>query len=312
MKTSLDELWVNWKDCLARDDDINPIFNQLTLMVWDTAIYRVILRGRDLRWKANPDNPQVNAEFHNFIDRNYFQTQCATVRRLVDNTRRSIIHGDLGVYSLGALVKDIEKHQDELTRGAFLKVHKMPYDYSDIQDTEREFFFARRFNENLFTVPPDMNWQEIEDAHQQFDRLSNVTQAMRRPDDRIEQRVFVGLRAQMRKCDLIVKHVDKYIAHSSTQESRSKAFDPRPSLSDLWDAQKYLYEIANFLRVSLFLVDTVPLPVESFSFFKRWDKPLFQEDEECHIRDVYKNYEEETDGWRLNSVENMWKVIEEQ
>lgn len=187
----------------------------------------------------------------------------------------------------------------------------MPYDYSDIQDREREFFFARRFNENLFTVPPDLNWQEIEDAHQQFDRLSGVESEKRSLDDRLNQRVFDGLRAQLSKCDPIVKHVDKFIAHSSTPESRSEILNSSIAFSQLWDAQKYLYEIANFLRVSLFLVDTVPLPVESFSFFKRWDKPLFQEDEEYHIRDLYKNYEEETDGWRMGSVENIWKVIEE-
>ena len=311
MGISLKAAWVNWKDCLARDDDINPIFNQLTLMVWDTAIYRVILRGRDLRWKVNPDNPQVNAEFHNFIDRNYFQTQCATVRRLVDNTRKSKIYGDYGVYSIGALVKDIENHHCELTRGAFLELHEMPYDYSEVQKRERDFIFARGFDENPFIDPPELDWEIIEDAHRQFDRMSGVSQEKRSPDDRIKQSVFDGLRAQLSKCDPIVKHVDKFIAHSSTPESRSKIPDSRITFSQVWEAQRILYEIANFLRASLFLVDTMSLPVESYSFYSDWDQPLFHEDEKDRIYEVYKKYEKETDDWRVNSVENMWKVIEE-
>lgn len=110
MKPSLEEAWDRWKNCLSDFKDGNSIFNQIITMVWDRAIYRIILRGRELRWEEDAEKPQINTELHNFIDRNYFQTQCATVRRLVDNTKRSIIHGDQGVYSLGALVKDIEKH----------------------------------------------------------------------------------------------------------------------------------------------------------------------------------------------------------
>jgi hypothetical protein len=311
MKTSLDESWVNWKDCLARDDDFNPIFNQLRLMVWDTAIYRVILKGRELRWEENPEKPRVNAELHNFIDRNYFQSQCATVRRLVDNTKKSKIYGDYGVYSIGALIKDIENHHSELTRSAFLELHEMPYDYSDVQKRKWEFIFARFFDENGTIIPRDLDWQRIEDAHVQFDRMSGVSQEKRSPDDRIKQSVFDGLRAQLSKCDPVVKHVDKFIAHSSTPESRSKILDSRITFSQVWEAQRILYEIANFLRASLFLVDTMLLAVESYSFYSHWDQPLFHEDEKDRIYEVYKKYEKETDDWRVNSVENMWKVIEE-
>jgi len=311
VKASLKETWDLWKNCLSDFEDGNSIFKQITTMVWDTAIYRVILKGRELRWEENPEKPRVNAELHNFIDRNYFQSQCATVRRLVDNTKKSKIYDDYGVYSIGALVKDIENHHSELTRSAFLELHEMLYDYSDVQKREWEFIFARFFDENGTIIPRDLDWQRIEDAHVQFDRLSGVKSEERSPDDRIKQQVINGLRAQLSKCDPIVKHVDKYIAHSSTPESRSTILDSRVTLAQVWEAQRILFEIANFLRASLFLVDTQPLPVEYHSFYSDWDQPLFHEDEKDRVYQVYKKYEKETDDWRVNSVENMWKVIEE-
>lgn len=312
MKTSLEEAWIHWKNCLSSFEDENSIFNQIITMVWDTAIYRVILRGRQARLLENPEKPQINTAFHSLIDRNYIQAQCTTIRRLVDNSKYSTMYGDRSVYSLGVLIGDIEKRKVELTRSLYLKLHKMPYDYSEIQKNEREFFFERRFNENLFTVPPELDWQEIKDAHQQFDRLSHVTPETRSPENQINKRVFVGLRAQLSKCEPIVKHVDKFIAHSSTPESRSIIQDPKITLEQIWGAQKILYEVANFLGVSLFLVDTIPLPIESYAFYSHWDKSLFLEEEERQIRDVYEEYQDETDDWRLNNVENIWKVIEEQ
>jgi len=312
VKTSLEEAWIHWKNCLSSFEDENSIFNQIITMVWDTAIYRVILRGRQARLLENPEKPQINTAFHSLIDRNYIQAQCTTIRRLVDNSKYSTMYGDRSVYSLGVLIGDIEKRKVELTRSLYLKLHKMPYDYSEIQKNEREFFFERRFNENLFTLPPELDWQEIMDAHQQFDRLSHVTPETRSPENQINKRVFVGLRAQLSKCEPIVKHVDKFIAHSSTPESRSIIQDPKITLEQIWGAQKILYEVANFLGVSLFLVDTIPLPIESYAFYSHWDKSLFLEEEERQIRDVYEEYQDETDDWRLNNVENIWKVIEEQ
>lgn len=312
MKTSLEEAWIHWKNCLSSFEDENSIFNQIITMVWDTAIYRVILRGRQARLLENPEKPQINTAFHSLIDRNYIQAQCTTIRRLVDNSKYSTMYGDRSVYSLGVLIGDIEKRKVELTRSLYLKLHKMPYDYSEIQKNEREFFFERRFNENLFTVPPELDWQEIKDAHQQFDRLSHVTPDTRSPENQIKKRVFVGLRAQLSKCEPIVKHVDKFIAHSATPESRSGNDFLRIRAAEVWRVQQILYEVANYLGVVLFSVDTAPLPDGPYSSYMNWDKPLFLKDEEHVVYEIFEKFEKETDNWRVNSVENLWKIIEEQ
>jgi hypothetical protein len=73
-RLSLDQAWSNWFSCL-NGNDTNSIFEQISLMIWDTAIFRLIVESRQIQIEKNPRAPQVNGSLHSFIDRNYFQTQ---------------------------------------------------------------------------------------------------------------------------------------------------------------------------------------------------------------------------------------------
>ncbi len=308
MTTSLEEAWNRWKECLSGNDR-NSIFSQIILMLWDTAIYKIILQGRKLRMKENPENPQVNLQLHKFIDRNYFQAQSAAIRRVVDASYD--MHGSRGVYSLPAIIEDLKDNRDKLNRETYLALRGMPYDYSEIKAKENELFLTNALNPNLFTIPQELNWQRIEDAHRVFDRLSNVDPEKRSPKDLIDEKVFSGLEKKLKECDPLLELVNKYIAHSATPESRSGFNALSIKGAEVWRVQQILYEVANFIGAVLFSVDTMPLPDAPYSSYMNWDKPLFLEEERQGVYDIYKKYEKETDDWRVNSVENMWKVIEE-
>jgi hypothetical protein len=133
-KIPLEQAWKNWVDCL-KGHDTNSIFQQITLMVWDTAIFRIIIEGRQLQIKKNLEDPEVNGALHSFIDRNYFQTQSSFIRRLIDNSYE--LTGKKGVYSISALIKDIRSYRAELTRETFLKFRNMPYDYTEVQNRRK-------------------------------------------------------------------------------------------------------------------------------------------------------------------------------
>jgi hypothetical protein len=45
---SIEKAWAIWCDCLKGDDE-NSIFQQISLMVWDTAIFRFVLESRQSR-----------------------------------------------------------------------------------------------------------------------------------------------------------------------------------------------------------------------------------------------------------------------
>ena len=135
-KLSLEQAWKNWSDCLNGDDP-NSIFQQISTMIWDTAIFHIIIESRQSQIKKNPQEPEINGALHSFIDRNYFQSQSAFIRRLADNSYG--LTGKRGVYSLVALINDVFCYRNELTREMFLKVRNMPYDYTEIRDKERDF-----------------------------------------------------------------------------------------------------------------------------------------------------------------------------
>ena len=239
MKSSLEEAWNHWKDCLSGDDR-NSIFSQIILMLWDTAIYKIILQGRQLRMKENPENPQVNLQLHKFIDRNYFQAQSAVIRRVVDKGYE--LHGDRGVYSLPAIIKDLKNNRDKLNRETYLILQGMFYDYSDIQNKKHEVIISKVSDKKAFTIPSEFDWEKIEDAHRVFDRLSNIEPENRSPKDLIDDRFFEGLEKKLKECDPLLELVNKFIAHSATPESRSKIDVLKINGAEVWRVQQILYQ----------------------------------------------------------------------
>lgn len=306
-KIPLDEARNNWINCLKGDDQ-NAIFHQNTSMVWDTAIFRVIIEGRKARIQQNAEKPQLNVHLHSFIDRNYFQAQSMAIRRLYDPGFE--LTGDYGVYSLGALIKDISKYRIELNRKAFFDFGKMPYDYMEIQKKESDFIKKQTIGRAFF-IPKEFDWETIEATHQVFDRLGGVKADQRSPNDQIEARVFNRLKGQLGECERIATYVDKYVAHSAIPESRINLSETGIKLSQLWEAQRILYEVANFLQYVLFSETQIALAIENAAFFQYWEKPLFEENEKYLVRDALKNYRAETEQWAASGIENTWKWIEE-
>lgn len=294
-------------NCLKGDDQ-NSIFRQITTMIWDTAIFRVIMEGRKAKIQQNAEKPEFNSALHNFIDRNYFQAQSATIRRLVDTSFD--LTGERGVYSLGALIEDIRKYRSELNRKIFFDLRIMPYDYAKIQEKEIEFLRKHR-NGKWNQIPQDLYWEPIAETHRIFDRLSGVKPDQRSPSDLIDAQVLDRLIERLDECEHITSYVDKFVAHSATPESRINLSETGIRLSQIWDAQQILFEVANFLRYVLFFETQIPLMIENASFFQFWDKGLFEEDEEFLVRDTLKDYRTETEKWSTSSIENTWKWIEE-
>lgn len=305
----LEQAWNNWKNCL-KGEDRNAIFRQITMMIWDTAIFHVIMEGRKAKFQQNAQKPEINVPLHSFIDRNYFQAQSATIRRLVDTSRYGLT-GDRGVYSLTALIKDISKYRNELTRKAFMDLRRMPYDYSEIRQKESEFISKQGFGNGFIQTPEEYNWEPIAESHRIFDRLSGVRSDQRSQNDQIEPHVFSRLENRLGECQRITKYVDQFIAHSAIPESRYELPDSGITLSQLWNTQRILCEVAEFLNFILFFEYRMVLPHEDSTFYDFWDKPLFEKDEIILVHDASQNYRKETDKWTSGGIENTWKWIED-
>jgi hypothetical protein len=307
-KLSLEKAWKNWSDCLNGDDP-NSIFQQIWTMIWDTAIFHIIIESRQLQIKKNPQEPEINGALHSFIDRNYFQSQSAYIRRLTDTS--SGLTGKKGVYSVVAIINDICSYLPELTREIFFKLRNMPYDYTEVENREREFILTQPLGK-AFLVPSEFDWQSIVEAHQIFDRLSRKTPNNRNPNDVIAESVFKRLQKKLDYCEEITTYVDKFIAHSATPESRSSKDVKKSAVTfkRLWEAHQIIFEVAEFLSVILFSEGHMALAIENPTFFEYWEKPLYEKGEIDLVRTSFEKYRKETEGWNSNGVEDMWHWIE--
>lgn len=311
----LKQAWKNWVDCL-KGDDPNSIFQQISKMIWDTAIFRIIIEGRKSQIRKNPQDPEINGALHSFIDRNYFQSQCAFIRRLTDNSYS--LTGKRGVYSINALIKDIKNYQEELTRERYLEFRNMPYDYTEIKNKQNEFLInlslSEQRSERFSLVPPELDWEPIEKAHQTFDRLSGTTPNNRSPNDKITDKVFGRLQEELADCQKIIHYVNEYIAHSASLESRSIQDENKSAVTfnRLWKAHQIIFEVAEFLSVILFSEGHMALAKESPTFFEFWEKPLYEKGEIDLVKTTFKTYLEETEKWGNSGIEEVWQWIEAQ
>jgi hypothetical protein len=308
---SIEKAWEIWNDCLKGNDE-NSIFKQITIMIWDTAIFRLILESRQIQVGRNPDNPPLNASFHSFIDRNYFQAQVAFIRRLADKSRYGLI-GRKGIYSLYSLIDDISIRRTELTREVFFELRHISYDYTKLQQGEKEFIPQQaKENKSAFWIPPEFDWEVSAEAHVTFDRLCGIQARERTPQDIISEKVFSRLKDKLDLCSDISNYVDKYIAHSATPESRiiENVDSAKITLKQVWDAHQIIYEVAEFLSLVLFSTGNVPLAWKSPTLLKNWESPLLESEDISLLELVYKKYGEETTNWQLEGVNNLWNWIE--
>jgi len=307
-KLSLEKAWKNWSDCLNGDDP-NSIFQQIWTMIWDTAIFHIIIESRQSQIKKNLQEPEINGALHSFIDRNYFQSQSAYIRRLTEKSYG--LTGKTGVYSVGALINDILSYKAELTRETYFKLRKIPYDYTEIQKKNEEFLRNQPLGKAFF-VPRELDWKSSEEAHRLFDRLAGVLHDDMKPSDQIVDHIFIRLQKKLSACQDIKKYVDKFIAHSATPESRSIQDVNKSAVTfkRLWEAHQIIFEVADFLSVILFSEGHIALAKENPTFFEFWEKPLYEKGETDLVRTSFENYRKVTEKWNFRRVEDMWRWVE--
>jgi len=310
---SIEMAWEIWTDCLKGNDE-NSIFKQITIMIWDTAIFRFVLESRQIQVRRNPDNPPLNASFHYFIDRNYFQAQSASIRRLADKSKYGLM-GKKGIYSLYSLIDDIGTRRTDLTRDAFFELRHIPYDYAELQKKEKEFITQQiTEDDSAFRIPSEFDWEVSAEAHIIFDRLCGVQAQNRMPQDTIPEKIFSRLKDRLDLCSNVTNYVDKYVAHSATPESRTveNVDSAKITLKHIWDAHRVIYEVAEFLSLVLFSTGNVPLAWKSPTLFDHWASPLLEAKDISRLESVYEKYGKETTQWQLEGVDNLWKWIEDQ
>lgn len=267
-----------WLEVLSGEDR-HSIISQITRMTWDAAAFRVVNEARRLAPRDPDGGVQLNGLMHSLLDRAFFASHMAAVRRLTDD--RYPLNGKKGVYSLPALLKDMRKHRELLTREAIFAAEDLEYD---------------------------------EDRHKQIDRLAGVQAQDRQTGDTVREKVFIDLQQKIEKATEDVKcHVDKFIAHAATPGSREivGADEAGLTLNHLWRAHQHLCEVASFLAIYV-LGDSFPgaLPIPQYDLFKYIERPLVTASQVDKLADLWRQIEKETHGWSQWGLDQYAKEFE--
>jgi len=295
---TLSEKRKEWLNVLLGKDR-HSIANQISQMTWDATAFRVVNEARRLAPRDSDGRVQLNGLMHSLLDRAFFASHMAAVRRLADTYP---LHGEKGVYSLSALLKDMQTHRDLLTREAIFAAEDLQYDYEPIRQEYYEYKDSQReAGKEAPFVPDNLWWLRHDRRHEQIDRLAGVQAQDRQPGDTVREKVFLNLEKKIKKATEDVKcHVKKFIAHAATPDSRATVGTDEAglTLNHLWQAHQHLCEVAGFLAIYV-LGDSFPdpLPIPQYDQFKYIDKPLIDKSEIGALRELWDQLDRECRGW---------------
>jgi len=118
----LESKWALWREFLTGEDQ-HSIFNQIYIMLWDAAIWRIINEARRHSEALPGGGIAQNGMIHNFIDRAFFNGQALMIRRLYESEppqkKRQV--------SLRGLIKDIKFNAHLLTMRNLRRVSAISY-----------------------------------------------------------------------------------------------------------------------------------------------------------------------------------------
>ncbi len=204
--------WLFW----LHGDTHHSIFNQITSLLWDYALFQTL---NDLRVRAAKNKLEglgFNAPTLMLLDSGFVAKQAMGIRRLTDRAD--------DVISLKRLVLDINKHRELISREVFVAHDGLPYDYAVV----KEEYYAEKLKrgeggwcEGVETTGAKA-WHASERMHEVFDRMSGTPSTQRTRDDLIAECCFEDLNSTLGACNGLHKFADKFIAHAAGADSRAE------------------------------------------------------------------------------------------
>jgi len=291
-----------WCECLS-GKDIHSISNQVYDLTWGAAVWWILINEPRRYAEQLPEGGvAINPAIHNLIDRWFFESQMAAIRRLVDGVYP--LAGERGVVSLTALLGDMKDNVHLLTRENILRAGGLPYDYEPIRE-KHDAFITRSGKGGR--IPAELNWSASADRHAFLDSLCGVRETNRRPSDTVRVSILISWRECLSdKCKNVKAHVDKYVAHAATPESRA-ALDTNAreiTFEHLQDACHIICKVTSFLKDILekqATRDFLPLACH----FEYLDRPMIESKNLSLLQTAWDEYAKKIDAWGNYRIEEF-------
>jgi hypothetical protein len=197
-----------------------------------------------------------------------------------------------------------------------LSAEGVPYEFQDLQRQELLASTQMRIatGKQASMSPSTNNWRHSARRHEDIDRLTNTDSKARKPGDAIHKEKFETLRERVHSSsERIKKHVNQFIAHAATPESRAPAPVSAVTLGELWKALESLYRVATYLATA-FLGDSFPAPLAAplFDQFAYIDRPLATRKQLKELRRTWEAIDLELQKWTSGDFDAFNNDIQEE
>jgi len=303
------EKFQEWESMLV-GKDMHSIRNQICNMIWDCAYFQCINESRRYAARDDKGNIKRNGPLHSFINQSFFKTQLLSIRNLTDKDFNRVQQDrPYTVYSLYNLIEDIKKNGAILTRKNILAVRDLPYDYEEVMECLRQNTPKIKKGNVQIQIWGGRNINEIEcseDIHRRIDSIVGIKPDKRNPDDLVlNDDSFKCFDDWLKSSRELYVYVNKYIAHSSTPESRRGVSDEiEEALRKIFNAHKIICEMASFIgNKILFCGFGEVLPIsqygqfDQFDLFEYLDEPIASKETIEKLREFWEKYRRETEQW---------------
>jgi hypothetical protein len=250
--------WLTW----LKTDEYHAIWQQITAMVWDDVVFRVLSSAQN----SFPEGAATNWLLGLSLERGYVATQVLGIRRLQDKASN--------VISLRRLRDDVYCNRNLLTRELFVSHDGSSYDGRN---------------------------PESERLHRIFDDLSGVAASNRCRMDCVSAHVLEKLNQWWddREIGEIVTWGNKFLMHAADPRSRSGV---SAELNDFSSriAQTHRGFVRVAEAISIIIGDsrhTGVVPVSQYTPFAGLDHPYAKPATLCKFDRLLEQLSKERDGW---------------
>lgn len=283
-----------WLYLLNGDPD-HAVGTQITAMLWNHAVFRMVNEARRISSKAGYQSSARNGPLAEFIDQGFVATQTLSIRKLMERASRKAAKQ---VVSLRRVLDDIKKHRDDITREHYVAYDGLPYDLEpgEHAHSERALYF-----DCIVTTGPQA-WDSARRAHESFDRLSGVAPDQRKRGDLIREEVFAKIDAMLNDSGYsdIVEFGNKFIAHAADEHSRGLLLDGQNgfSLDKLGWCHKGICRAAAAIYVSILWAGSHNFfPNPQFNIFENLDAPWLSAEDVKTLSGIWYAHVENVEAW---------------
>ncbi len=266
-----------WSRCMIGDGP-ESVYRQIYHLLWNDTVFRTFNEARRLTIESKSEEHGINGPLIRLFDEGFVITQTMSIRRLTD---RSFRESEKAVISLIAVMDDIKKNIDLVTRENYVCFDGTPY------------------------APPDfmrdgIAWMHWNRKQANFDKLAGVEPDKRRRSDRMKKAILQELHSDLESCRSVRKYVNKFVAHTSDPKTNPGLTEEEKmiTLNKLDECYKAIVRVASFLGgVFLYEHSLGGVPTPQYDQLKNMDLPMVSKSDKKSLYTFWNERCREVGKW---------------